>query len=329
MQTIIALRRPRFTGEEIDEALGISLSTASGTLAREGLGRLGRLGLEQPSRSERQRPGELGRIAIERLGRSRAGPASAPSRGPEAPQPDPYRIEGKRRHYVGYECVHVRVDDYTQLTYAEVLPDEKQQTAIGFLRRAVAFYRPHEIRAERLLTDSGSAYLSAEHARACAASASGTSAPAPPARRRTARTSAHPHALRLGLEDHGPPFMAHAFVSTGLRAGCRCRCRRLPSTCGRGLAETATRPSETAIEPWPPAGQATCPSTSATSARFSGAWRHFASLPKEVDEPLFVRTSKSPGDVAVVPGVLTADRHDGVTIALAILADDNVHVPRA
>jgi transposase InsO family protein len=68
---------------------------------------------------------------------------------------------------VGYECVHVCIDDYSRLAYAEVLPDEKQETAIGFLKRAVAFYRRHGIRVERLLTDNGSAYLSVAHARTC------------------------------------------------------------------------------------------------------------------------------------------------------------------
>lgn len=68
---------------------------------------------------------------------------------------------------MGYECVHVCVDDYSRLAYAEVLPDEKQETAIGFLERAVAFYGKHGIRIECLLTDNGSAYVSVAHARAC------------------------------------------------------------------------------------------------------------------------------------------------------------------
>src|SRR5207247_1031258 len=73
-------------------------------------------------------------------------------------------LEGKRRRSVGYEYVHVCVDDYSRLAYAEVLPDEKTRTAIGFLERAVSFYRRRGIRVERLLTDNGSAYVSAVHA---------------------------------------------------------------------------------------------------------------------------------------------------------------------
>ena len=63
--------------------------------------------------------------------------------------------------------MHVCVDDYSRLAYAEVLADEKTTTAIGFLERAVRFYRRRGIRVERLLTDNGSAYVSAVHALAC------------------------------------------------------------------------------------------------------------------------------------------------------------------
>jgi len=65
--------------------------------------------------------------------------------------------------------VHIAIDDHSRLAYAEVLPDEKAQTAIGFLRRASAFYGRYGIRIERLLTDNGSAYVSAVHGLACRA----------------------------------------------------------------------------------------------------------------------------------------------------------------
>jgi transposase InsO family protein len=75
--------------------------------------------------------------------------------------------DGKRRNTVGWEYVHIAVDDYSRLAYAEVLADEKAATAVGFLRRAVAFFRGYGIRVERLLTDNGSAYRSVIHALAC------------------------------------------------------------------------------------------------------------------------------------------------------------------
>ena len=69
----------------------------------------------------------------------------------------------------GWEYVHIAIDDYSRLAYAEVLADEKATTIVGFLGRAVAFYRRHGIRIERLLTDNGSGYRSTVHALACKA----------------------------------------------------------------------------------------------------------------------------------------------------------------
>src|SRR6266545_2899626 len=59
IDAIVMLRRLRFTAAEIAETLGMALSTVSGILTRIGMGRLGLLGLEQPTRYERSRPGEL------------------------------------------------------------------------------------------------------------------------------------------------------------------------------------------------------------------------------------------------------------------------------
>jgi transposase InsO family protein len=169
VRLIVALRRLRFTAAEIAELLGMALSTVSGILTRQGLGRLGRLGLEQPVRYERSRPGELVHIDVKRLGRIEGGAGKRAFGGERRRRHNPTRTdrEGKRRHYVGFECVHVCVDDYSRLAYAEVLPDEKAATAIAFLRRALVFYRRHGIQVERLLTDNGSAYVSALHALAC------------------------------------------------------------------------------------------------------------------------------------------------------------------
>src|ERR687886_83195 len=77
--------------------------------------------------------------------------------------------EGRRRNTVGWEFVHVAIDDATRLAYVEVLDDERATTATAFLRRAVAFYASHGIRVERLLTDNGPAYRSTIHAIACRA----------------------------------------------------------------------------------------------------------------------------------------------------------------
>jgi hypothetical protein len=165
---IVKLRGLRFTAAEIAEALGMALSTISGILTRLGLGRLDRLGLEPPVRYERDRPGELVHIDVKRLGRIQGG-AGKRVRGGVRKHHNRTRtdLEGKRRLTVGWEFVHICVDDHSRLAYAEVLPDEKAVTAVGFLHRAVAFYRRYGIQVERVLTDNGGAYLTAVHALAC------------------------------------------------------------------------------------------------------------------------------------------------------------------
>jgi transposase InsO family protein len=83
-----------------------------------------------------------------------------------------HRVNGDRRRRsrgVGWEFVHVCVDDATRLAYVEVLADEKAATAVGFLRRAVADFRSYGIRVERVLTDNGSCYRAVIHALACRA----------------------------------------------------------------------------------------------------------------------------------------------------------------
>jgi transposase InsO family protein len=165
---IVALRRLRMTAAEIAETLQMPLSTVSAVLTRSGLGRLGRIGLEQPVRYEHARPGELVHIDVKKLGRIEGGAGKRWRDGLRKHYNSQYTDQADRRHNsVGWECVHVAVDDYSRLAYAEVLPDEKATTAIGFLRRAIAYYRRHGITVERVLTDNGSAYVSAVHALAC------------------------------------------------------------------------------------------------------------------------------------------------------------------
>jgi transposase InsO family protein len=159
---IAALRRLRMTGAEIAFCLGMALSTVSAVLARIGLGKLSRLAPpEPPNRYERRRAGELIHIDVKKLGRighRGAGHRVTGNRG-----------TGQRSRGAGWEYVHVCIDDATRLAYVEVLADETALTAIGFLRRAVAFYRRPGIRVQRLMTDNGSAYRSTVHAIACRA----------------------------------------------------------------------------------------------------------------------------------------------------------------
>jgi transposase InsO family protein len=168
VEAILKLRRLRFTAAEIAETLGMALSTVSGILKRFGMGRLGRLGLEQPIRYERSRPGELVHIDIKKLGRIQGGAGKrVGGRPPGRYRPRRKDAAGIPRGTTGWEHVHVCVDDFSRLAYAEVLNDEKATTAIAFLNRAVNFYRRHGIEVEAVLTDNGSAYVSTLHALAC------------------------------------------------------------------------------------------------------------------------------------------------------------------
>jgi transposase InsO family protein len=165
---IVALRRLRMTAAEIAETLTMPLSTVSAVLRRHGLGRLGRIGLEQPLRYERARPGELVHIDVKKLGRIERGAGKRWRDGKRQHYTGSYTdAAGRIRRKAGWEYVHIAVDDHSRLAYAEVLPDEKATTAVGFLRRAVAFYQRYGIQVERLLTDNGSAYRSTIHALAC------------------------------------------------------------------------------------------------------------------------------------------------------------------
>jgi transposase InsO family protein len=166
---IAALRRLRFTGPEIAEVLGMALSTVSGILCRIGMGKLGRLGLEPVERYERARPGELIHIDVKKLGRITVPGHRVTGNRRQGARRTTYTLDGRRVGDAGWEYVHIAIDDCTRLAYAEVLADEKATTAIGFLRRAIAFFERHGMTVEQLLTDNGAAYRSTIHAIACRA----------------------------------------------------------------------------------------------------------------------------------------------------------------
>jgi transposase InsO family protein len=166
IEAIAALRRLRFTGPEIAEVLAMPLSTVSGILTRIGMGKLGRLGLEPAERYERDRPGELIHIDVKKLGRIEGG-AGHRITGKRRKNRSITIAPGIRRDMVRWEFVHIAIDDCTRLAYAEVLPDERAVTAIGFLTRAIAFFGRHGMTVKELITDNGTAYRSIAHAIAC------------------------------------------------------------------------------------------------------------------------------------------------------------------
>jgi transposase InsO family protein len=157
---ILALRQLWFTAAQVAEILSMPLSTVSVVLKRNGLGRRSALiPKEQQRRYERARPGELVHVDIKKLARiDGLGHRVDGDRSRHV-----NRGRGRRRAAIGYEYVHVCVDDATRLAYAEVLADERATTAVGFLRRAVRFFKSFGIRVERVLTDNGAAYISRLH----------------------------------------------------------------------------------------------------------------------------------------------------------------------
>jgi len=169
VQAIAALRRLRFTGPEIAELLERPLSTVSGILTRIGMGKLGRLGMEPANRYERQRPGELIHIDVKKLGRIVGGAGKRVTGVKRNTYSRKRDGSGVDRSIIGWDYVHIAIDDATRLAYAEVLSDEKATTAIAFLRRAVEFFRRHGMHVEELITDNGSPYISTIHAIACRA----------------------------------------------------------------------------------------------------------------------------------------------------------------
>jgi transposase InsO family protein len=137
---------------------GLARSTVYAFLCRRGLSRLDRLESKPPVvRYERERPGELVHLDTKRLGRIGDGGG--------------HRVHGRsetvRHRGIGWDQVHVAIDDHSRLAYAEELPDQSPATTAGFLRRAWRFYAAHGITVERILTDNGSPYLSHEFALAC------------------------------------------------------------------------------------------------------------------------------------------------------------------
>ena len=91
---------------------------------------------------------------------------------------------------IGTAFLHTVIDDHSRVAYAEICADENAATAIGVLRRAVAWFAHHGVTVERVLSDNGSAYRSHAWRDTCAELAIKPNAPGPTDPRPTARSSA-------------------------------------------------------------------------------------------------------------------------------------------
>jgi transposase InsO family protein len=166
VEAIEALRRLRMTAAQIAELLAMALSTVSLWLKRIGLGKRSRLEPPEPAnRYERARPGELVHVDIKQLGRISARGAGHRVVGHRGSQISTHR-DGEHYRPTGFEYVHVMVDDYSRLAYAEVLDALSATAAIGFLHRALARFAERGVRVERVMTDNRSAYVSHAHRQA-------------------------------------------------------------------------------------------------------------------------------------------------------------------
>lgn len=155
-EAVCALRELRMSGSRIAEVLRMPERTVRAVLARNAMAKLPRPDAAEPAnRYERPAPGELLHIDVKKLGRiGREG----------------HRVNGDRRtrsRGIGWEYVHVCVDDCTRLAYVEVLSSERTDDVVAFLGRAVAFYNAHGIEIQRLMTDNGPGYRSIAHAALC------------------------------------------------------------------------------------------------------------------------------------------------------------------
>lgn len=149
VEEVVRLRRRRCTGPQIAARVGLSTATVARILARAGLSRLKSLEPKEPVvRYQRDHPGELIHVDIKKLGRiGRIG----------------HRIHGDRTTRVrgiGWEFVHVAIDDASRLAYAEVLPNERSPSSTAFLRRSVAWFQNRGVRVQAVMSDNGSSYVS-------------------------------------------------------------------------------------------------------------------------------------------------------------------------
>ena len=157
---VTALRRERRIYNRIAEQTGLSHSTVGRILMRHGLNRWRDLEPAEPViRYERDKPGEMIHLDIKKLGRfNKAG----------------HRITGDRSGQsnsrgVGWEFVHVCIDDHSRIAFADIRPDEKKESAIASLKAALARYNSLGITVERVMTDNGSCYRSKAFNKFCAA----------------------------------------------------------------------------------------------------------------------------------------------------------------
>jgi transposase InsO family protein len=157
---IVARRRAEHVGaRELATLLGVPASTIGAVLRRAQVPHLAEVDriTGEPVRGRRHseiryehdRPGSLLHVDVKKLGK--------------VPPGGGWRVHGRseavRGRGLGWDYVHVAVDDHSRIAYAEVLPDERATTCAGFLHRACTWLRQqHGVTVRRVLTDNAKAY---------------------------------------------------------------------------------------------------------------------------------------------------------------------------
>jgi len=160
---IETLRRERRPASHIAKEVGVSSATVSRVLKRLGLNKLKALDPPEPVRRyERQTPGDLLHIDIKKLGKfNQIGHRITGDRRGQSNQ----RPHGKKGP--GWEYVHVCIDDASRVAFSQIKLNEKQQSAVAFLKAALAYYKSLGVTVSRIMTDNGSCYKSKAFARIC------------------------------------------------------------------------------------------------------------------------------------------------------------------
>jgi transposase InsO family protein len=130
--------------------LCVARSTVYSVLRRSGLNRLKTRTTEKAMRYEWPCPGDLIHLDIKKLGRIGQGGGKR-FRG---------RVSGTHFKRLGWDYVHVAIDDHSRLAYAEILPNETGASVVEFTTHALDFFEAAGIDVRRILTDNGSGYCS-------------------------------------------------------------------------------------------------------------------------------------------------------------------------
>jgi transposase InsO family protein len=179
VRSIVMLRwRHRLGPVQIAGRLGLAASTVHAVLVRCRLNRLStidRVTGEPIRRYEHPHPGSLIHVDVAKFGNIPDGGGwryVGKQQGDRNRSATVARTGAPRSKHrgplLGAAFVHTVIDDHSRVAYAEICSDERAETAIGVLERAVEWFADRGVAVERVLSDNGSAYRSHAWRHACA-----------------------------------------------------------------------------------------------------------------------------------------------------------------